>query len=272
MKKSIGILMFILVSALTACGGPEDMIYVITREEGSGTRSAFCELTGVEDITLSAETNSSTAVVMQTVAGNPSAIGYISLGSLNDTVKALHIDSAQATPENVKNGSYVLGRPFYIATKNGLSDVARDFLNFILSAEGQAVIEENGYVSISAGEVFYSAKPVGEVTVAGSSSVAPVMEKLAEAYMSANTEAEVKLLTSDSSTGIRSAIEGLCDIGMTSRALKDKELEAGLTSTTLCMDGIAVIVHRNCPVENLSTEQLRQIFSGEITSWREVGA
>lgn len=275
MKKTIlWILALAMVLALTACGGNQsnNEISVVSREEGSGTRSAFVELTGVEvdDVdktTPKAEINSSTAVVMQTVAGNKAAIGYISLGSLNDTVKAVAVDGVKPSTGAVGDGSYPIARPFNVATKGELSDAAQDFLNFILSDAGQAVITDNGCVSKGSTGPFTSTNPSGTVTVIGSTSVGPVMEKLAEAYMSANSAVSVKVQTTDSSNGMSSTAEGLCDIGMASRAIKDSELEQGLTGTTICMDGIAVIVHNDNPVEGLTLEQVRAIFTGEITGW-----
>ena len=261
-----------------ACGGNggSDAIAVISREEGSGTRGAFVELTGVEvdkvDKTVAtAEISSSTAVVMQTVAGNRAAIGYISLGSLDNTVKAVKVDGVEATADNVKNGTYPICRPFNIATKGDLSDAAKDFIAFIQSDEGQQVITDKGCVSTGSTGAFTSGNPTGTVVVEGSSSVTPVMEKLAEAYMAINSGVTVKVQQSDSSTtGMTSAIEGLCDIGMASREVKDSEKEQGLDVTTICMDGIAVVVNNDSTVDNLSLEQIRQIFTGEVTDWSAV--
>lgn len=273
MKKIWSILLVMaLLASLCGCGSVSREITVISREEGSGTRSAFVELTGVEqdkvdNTTPRAEINSSTAVVMQTVAGNKNAIGYISLGSLNDTVKAIAIDGVSPSIETVADGSYPIARPFNIAVRDDLSKAAQDFLNFIFSDEGQAVITENGCVSSGATGPFVSANPSGKVIVAGSSSVSPVMEKLAEAYMSVNSSVEVKLQTSDSSNGMSSVAEGLCDIGMASRALKDSETAKGLTGMTICMDGIAVIVNQDNACDSLTLEQVRQIFTGELTEW-----
>ncbi|MDD6643576.1 MAG: substrate-binding domain-containing protein [Faecousia sp.] len=263
----------VLCLSLAACGNSgSDTITVLSREEGSGTRSAFVELTGIEQdkvdrTTPKAEINSSTAVVTQTVVGNQNAIGYISLGSLDDSVKALTIDGVAPGVETVGNGSYPISRPFNVATKGELSEAAQDFLNFILSDEGQAVITKNGYVSIGSTGSFVSTNPGGTVKVAGSSSVSPVMEKLAEAYMSANSAVEIKLQTSDSSNGMSSTAEGLCDIGMASRAVKDSEKEKGLTETTICMDGIAVIVNKENSINGLTLAQVCDIFTGTVTSW-----
>ena len=256
-------------------------IKVISREEGSGTRGAFIELFGIEEkdadgnkvdmTTVEADTTSSTSVMMTAVAGNAYAIGYISLGSLNDTVKAIKIDGVEASVENVKAGTYQVARPFNIAVKEGLSEVAQDFIDFIMSAEGQKVIEEAGYVTVADDAAAYSgSKPEGKVVVAGSSSVTPVMEKLKEAYLAINTNAEIEVQQSDSSNGMAWAIDGTCDIGMASRELKDSELEKGLIPTVIAMDGIAVIVNNESVVEELTSEQVKSIFTGESVTWNEI--
>ena len=258
-----------------------ELITVVSREEGSGTRSAFIELFGVEQedasgnkvdmTTVEANISNSTSVVMTTVGGNEYAIGYISLGSLNDTVKAVQIEGVDATVENIKNGSYAVSRPFNIATKEGLSEVAADFVAYIMSAEGQAIVAENGYITVADDAAAYAGSaPAGNVVVAGSSSVTPVMEKLAEGYQAVNPNATIEVQQSDSSTGMNMAMEGTCDIGMASRALKDSELEAGLTPTVIAMDGIAVIVNNASPVSDLSVEPVRSIFTGEVTEWSEI--
>lgn len=276
LKQGIAILAVLaLCLSLAACGSDTDEITVISREDGSGTRSAFIELTGVEQdgvdrTTQKAEINSSTAVVTQTVVGNKNAIGYISLGSLDESVKALAIDGVQPSVETVGNGTYPISRPFNVATKGTLSEAAQDFLNFILSDEGQTVITSNGYVSNGSTGPFVSTNPSGTVTVAGSSSVSPIMEKLAEAYMSANSAVTIKLQTTDSSNGMTSTAEGLCDIGMASRAVKDSEKEKGLVETTICMDGIAVIVNKENSVDGLTLAQVCSIFTGEVTAWGDL--
>ena len=257
-----------------------DPITVVSREDGSGTRGAFIELFGVEEkdadgnkvdnTTEEAEITNNTAVMMSTVAGDVDAIGYISLGSLNDSVKAVKIDGVEATAENIKSGEYKVSRPFNIATNGEVSDVAQDFIDYILSPEGQAVIEENGYISIDDVKDAESTQPEGKVVVAGSSSVTPVMEKLKEAYAEVNPNAEIEIQQSDSTTGMTSAIDGICDIGMASRELKDEELEAGLTSITIANDGIAIIVNNDNPTDDLSVDQVKSIYVGETTTWGDL--
>ena len=249
-------------------------IAVISREDGSGTRGAFVELTGVEQkidgkkvdmTTEDAQITNNTAVMMTTVAGDTYAIGYISLGSLNDSVKAVKVAGVEATAENVKSGAYKVARPFNIAWKeDALSDAGKDFIAYILSSEGQAIVNANGYVGSDDAAAYEAAGVTGKVVVAGSSSVSPVMEKLAEAYMAANTGVEIEIQTSDSTTGMTSAMEGACEIGMASRELKEAEA-AELESTAIAMDGIAVIVNNENPVENLSLEQIGAIYTGETT-------
>ena len=255
-------------------------ISVTSREEGSGTRGAFIELFGIEEkndkgekvdyTSLDADITNSTSVMLTTVSGNAYAIGYISLGSLNDTVKAVNIDDAEATVANIKSGEYKIARPFNIATKGDLSALAQDFINYIMSKDGQTVIEDNGYISVSDAAAFTSTKPTGKIVVAGSSSVTPVMEKLKEAYLAINTGAEIEIQMSDSTTGMTSAIDGICDIGMASREIKDSELEKGLTGLTIAMDGIAVIINNDNPVKNLTPEQVKAIFKGDVTLWKDV--
>lgn len=272
----------LLTASLTGCGGNKanDTITVVSREDGSGTRGAFIELIGIEekdaegnkvDKTIaSAEITNSTSVMMTTIAGNESAIGYISLGSLDDTVKAVKIDGVEATAENVKNGTYKVSRPFNIATMGDVSEVTQDFIDFIMSEDGQAVVEDAGYISQGNNGAYEPADVSGKIIVAGSSSVTPVMEKLSEAYMAINPEVEIEVQQSDSTTGMTSAMEGVCDIGMASRDLKDSELEAGLVPTAIALDGIAVVVNNNSDIEELTSEQVRQIYIGEVTKWSEV--
>lgn len=261
-------------SAFTGCGNSGNSeITVISREEGSGTRGAFVELMGImqdeKDMTTSsAETSQSTSVVISTVEGNKNAIGYISLGSLSDSVKAIQIDGVDATVENVKNGTYSLSRPFVICTKEDVGDAAEDFMNFILSDDGQAIIGEE-YISVSSGE-FQSNGASGKVTVAGSTSVGPVMEQMADAYMEINSNVTVEIQQTGSGAGITSTIEGACDIGMSSRELKQEEIDKGLIPTQIALDGIAVIVNKENSADSLTSEQIRQIYVGEITDWNDI--
>ena len=255
-------------------------IGVISREDGSGTRGAFIELFGIEQAdesgekvdytTDSAVITNSTSVMMTTVAGDLYSIGYISLGSLNDTVKAVKIDGVEASAENIENGTYKIARPFNIATKDGLSAEAQDFIDFIMSADGQAVIEDNGYIAVSDAAAYSGKVDSGKVVVAGSSSVTPVMEKLKEAYLALNPDVTIEIQQSDSSTGITNTIDGTCDIGMASRDLKDSELEQGLTPTVIAMDGIAVIVNNESEVDELTSDQVKDIFTGTSTVWSDV--
>ena len=253
-------------------------IAVVTREEGSGTRDAFTELTGVlvkdgdkktDNTTSSAVTINSTEAVITNVKDNDAAIGYISLGSLNDTVKAVKVGSVEATAENVKSGDYVISRPFNIAYKGELSEVAQDFVDYILSSDGQKVVADEGYVSVTENAAYSGKKPEGKISVAGSSSVSPVMEKLAEAYQKVNTNAKVEIQTSDSSAGMQAAMEGTCDIGMASRELKDKEASS-LTATTIAKDGIAIIVNKANSCEDLTVDRIKSIYTGETTVWSDV--
>ena len=280
MKKLVSLLLTLALLLTTACA-MADEINVISREDGSGTRGALIELFGSEQknaegkktdyTTDDCDITNSTSVMMTSVAGNACAIGYLSLGSMNETVKALTIDGAAASVENIKNGSYKVARPFNIATKAEVSDAAADFIAFIMSAEGQAVIEANGYIAVvEEAPAFEGGKVSGKIVVAGSSSVTPVMEKLKEAYETLNPNVEIELQQSDSSSGMTSTINGVCDIGMASRALKESEIEKGLTGLTIAMDGIAVIVRLDNPVDGLTTEQVRDIYMGEITDWSEV--
>lgn len=268
-------------SGASGAANASDEISVYSREDGSGTRGAFVELLGIEQkdasgekvdmTTQSAAITNSTSVMMTSVAGDENGIGYISLGSLNETVKALEIDGAQATAENVKSGEYKVARPFNIVTKDGLSDTAQDFINFIMSADGQKIVEDNNYIAVSEGATTYTPSGVtGKVVVAGSSSVTPVMEKLAEAYKALNSGVTVEVQQSDSTTGVNMAVEGTCDIGMASRELKDSETAAGVKATVIAQDGIAVIVAPSSTVTGLTSEQVMKIYTGEITSWADV--
>ncbi len=299
MKKSVSLLLagLMLCGALAGCGGNNNTaentdsqteqtsestgtsgaIHVVSREDGSGTRGAFVELTGVEDdngdnTTVDAEIANRTDAVLTTVAGNEAAIGYVSLGSLNDTVKAVTVDGVEATVDNVKSGTYTLSRPFNIATKGEPTGVAKDFINFILSADGQAIVEEENYIKVDdAAPAFTSDGSSGQIAVGGSSSVSPVMEKLIEAYQTVNPNAKIELQTSDSTSGMTGAMDGTFAIGMASRELKDEEA-AQLTGTAIALDGIAVIVNTANTVENLTMDQIRSIYVGETTDWADVAA
>ena len=266
----------------TTGGDMTGEITVLSREDGSGTRGAFIELFGIEqkndagekeDMTTDdAQITNSTSVMMTTVQGNPKAIGYISLGSLDESVvKAVEIDGAAPTVENVKAGTYKVVRPFNIATKGEASEVAQDFINFIMSADGQKIIEKEGYISEAKGAKAYKASGLkGTITLAGSTSVAPVMEVLADNYKKLNDGVEIEIQQTGSGAGIQSTIEGVCDIGMASRALEDEESKEGLESKQIALDGIAVIVNPDNSVDELTTDQIMKIFTGEITDWSDI--
>ena len=254
-------------------------ITIVSREDGSGTRGAFIELFGIEEkkdgekvdmTTDDAQITNSTSVMLTTVAGDDYAIGYVSLGSLNDTVKAVKIDGEEATEQNIKDGKYKICRPFNIATKKGAdNEVAKDFIAYIMSKEGQQVISDNGYIGDDSAEAYAGSKPSGKAVVGGSSSVSPVMEKLIEAYKKVNTGAEIELQTTDSTTGMTSAIDGSYDIGMASRELQDEEKDK-LDSQVIATDGIAVIVNKNNTTDELSSDQVKTIYTGDATTWDEV--
>lgn len=280
MKKIISIVAAVaLMAALFAgCAGSNtSKINVITREDGSGTRSAFIELFGIEsenengdkmdNTVITAETTNSTSVMITSVASDPNAIGYISMGSLGEDVKPVMIDGAAPTVENVENGTYKVCRPFNIAVMDGISQTAQDFIDFIMSEEGQRVVSENGYIPQGTGGAYSGSAPAGTVTVAGSSSVTPVMEKLKEAYEQVNPNAQIVVQQNDSTTGVTSAIDGICDIAMVSRELKESELSAGLSPATIAIDGIAVIVNPDNPVDSLTSEEVKAIYTGEKTEW-----
>lgn len=253
-------------------------ISIITREDGSGTRGAFIELFGIEeknadgekiDNTIStAEVTNSTSVMLTTVAGNQNAIGYISLGSLNDSVKALKVDGVAPSEETVLDGTYKISRPFNIVQKNTDNKIAQDFIKFILSPDGQKVVTKNGYISKEAGEAYEASNLEGKITVAGSSSVTPVMEKLKEAYNKLNSNVTIDIQQSDSTTGVSATQEGIADIGMVSRELKDTEND--LTPTVIALDGIAVIVNNKRDFKDISADAVKEIYTGKITKWSEV--
>ena len=282
-KKIVGILAAAVIGTTafaTVASAASGTINVISREDGSGTRGAFIELFGIQEekdgekvdmTTVDATITNSTSVMMTTVAGDENAIGYISLGSLNDTVKAVKIDGAEATAENVASDTYKVSRPFNIVTGEKASEAAQDFVNYIMSEEGQQIVEDNGYIKADAEAKPYEAADVeGKVVVAGSSSISPVMEKLKEAYEAVNKNVTVEVQQSDSTTGVTSAAEGICDIGMASRELKDEETEMNLTATVIAKDGIAVVVNNENEVEDLTSDQVKAIFTGETTEWEDL--
>ncbi|MDD5602475.1 MAG: substrate-binding domain-containing protein [Eubacteriales bacterium] len=281
----------IFLTALTGCSSPgadndtfdsSRQINVISREGGSGTRGAFIELMGIEEkgtdgkktdrTTVEAIIANKTDVVLTGVAGDKYSIGYISLGSLNDSVKALSIDGAAASVENIKNKSYNVARPFNVAVRKGvISALAEDFIAFVMSREGQAVVAK-GYIAVNdAAEMYSGSKPSGKLVIAGSSSVSPIMEKLVEAYRVVNTGAVIEVQTSDSTAGMTAARDGTCDIGMASRELKASELEE-LDPLAIALDGIAVIVNNSNPLDGLKSSDVRKIYIGEIESWDEVNS
>ncbi len=267
-------------SSSSDASAPSGTISVLSREEGSGTRGAFVELFGVEEenadgekvdnTTVDAQVTNSTAVMMTGVAQDPQAIGYISLGSLDDSVKALKVDGAEASAENVKNGTYKVSRPFNIVTGDSLSDVAQDFVDYILSSDGQAIVGEDYIPVDDAAEAYAGTSPEGSVVVAGSSSVSPVMEKLKEGYEAVNPNASIEIQTSDSTTGVESTISGICDIGMASRELKDTETSEGVTGTQIAIDGIAIIVNNENSMTDITSDQVKQIYTGEVTNWEDL--
>ena len=273
----------VMALGLAGCGnsgGSSDSgdngITVISREEGSGTRDAFTELTGVlqDDVDKTvdtAEISNSTSVVLQSVADNPKAIGYVSLGSLDDSVKALKVDGTEPSVDTVKSGDYKLQRPFNIVTKGKVKELPQDFIDYIMSADGQKIIEKEGYISEAKGAKAYKASGLkGTITLAGSTSVAPVMEVLADNYKKLNDGVEIEIQQTGSGAGIQSTIEGVCDIGMASRALEDEESKEGLESKQIALDGIAVIVNSDNSVDELTTDQIMKIFTGEITDWSDI--
>lgn len=292
----LAVLSLSAVLALASCGGDQtadtgdtqsagssfdssSAFTVVSREDGSGTRGAFTELFGIEEEDANGNTADLTTeeaiianrtdVMLTNVAGDEYAIGYVSLGSLNDSVKAVDIDGAAATAENVQNGTYKVSRPFNIVTKDGLSDVAQDFINFIMSKEGQEICAGD-YIPVDAeAAAFAGTNPSGRVTVVGSSSVSPLMEELKEAYQAVNPSAEIEIQTNDSTSGVNGAIEGTCDIGMASRELSDSEASQ-VTATAIAIDGIAVIVNSENPTDALTSQNVKDIFTGTITTWADI--
>ena len=302
MRKSrkamaLAVSVILTMGSLVGCGGSESTenadggsssatqeISVVSREDGSGTRGAFVELTGVEEkdadgnkidnTTMDAIISNSTSIVMTTVSGNENAIGYISLGSLDDTVKGVKVDGVEPTAENIIAGNYQLSRPFNIVTKGSTSEtseVAQDFINYIMSEEGQKVISDNGYIKVDNAGTFSSNGAEGKIVVAGSSSVTPVMEKLVEAYKGVNENATIEIQTTDSTTGISSVSEGTYNIGMASRDLKDSEKSDNIENMVIAKDGIAVVVNKNNTISNVKADDIMKIYTGEVTTWDKVG-
>lgn len=276
----------VVAGAFAACssnknnaqGGSSSLgqITVISREEGSGTRDAFTELAGIVDenktdqTTDTAEITNSTSVMMSTVSGNEKAIGYVSLGSLSDEVKAVSLNGVAPSTETVKDGSYLLQRPFNIAYIDGsLSDVAKDFLSYIMSSQAAQIIDKEGYISMDTTQSYTATNISGTVTLAGSTSVAPLMNVLADEYEALNPNVKIEIQESGSTAGIQSATEGAVDIAMSSRALKDDELKT-LKPQQIALDGIAVIVNKANKIDNITTDKIKQIYTGEITAWDDV--
>lgn len=281
-KKSIRkltglvVVVVMVMTTLASCGQNKDQIYVVTREEGSGTRTAFAELAGVTDkegrdiITQQAEVTNSTAVMLQTIAGNKNAIGYVSLGSLSEDVKAVKVEGIPVNIETIKNGEYEIARPFNIVTKSEMSEVTADFIEYILSKEGQKIVEKQGYIKDADARTYQKKNAIkGKITIAGSTSVAPVIEVIAASYMEMYPEVKIEIQQSGSSAGVIAVNEGVSDIGLASRELKGEENRLGLKSTKIAMDGIVVIVNKENIVENMSKNDIKRIFSGQSINWND---
>lgn len=271
-KYALGLLAGLLLSTSAIA----ENIYPISREQGSGTRGAFVEIfeiqkkikdKKVDATTQKAEVTNSTGVMITTVAGSKNSIGYISLGSLSDTIKALKIDGVAPSVENINNKSYKISRPFNVVTK-ATNPLIEDFLKYSISTQAKGIVEKAGYIAV-AKESFKSTQPSGKLVIAGSSSVTPLMEKLAESYKLVNPNAILEIQQSDSTTGVNSVVEGIADIGMVSREVKDSEIKKGITPLVLAIDGLAVIVNKDNKVENLTKDSVKKIFLGEITKWQD---
>lgn len=252
-------------------------IHVVTREDGSGTRGAFVEIAGVVDdngddmTTPTATVQNSTNGVMQAVAGDVHSIGYISLGSLDDSVKAISVNDVEATPENVQSGDYEVARNFNVTYGQELSEQAQDFYDFFFSAQAQEVVEEEGYVaSVSDPEEYEASDVSGDITVVGSTSVEPLMQRFSEVYGELNPNANIDITAPGSGAGITAAIDGTADIGMASRELDEDESSEVMGTDAIAVDGIAVIGHNDNPTENLALEDVSGIYLGDITTWDEV--
>lgn len=289
-KKFLAVMSAIVITTLafTGCGSSNDEstgkadegvsgeITVVSREEGSGTRDAFVELLGIVDeeendlTTEMAEVTNSTSVMLSTVAQNAKAIGYVSLGSLSDEVKAVQVDGVEATAENIKSGSYKVSRPFNLAYKeNDLTDLDKDLIKFIMSEQGQEIVDREGYISLDAEGSYEAAGLKGKITLAGSTSVAPLMDVIKDEYVKLNPDVTIEIQESGSSAGIQSAMEGATEIGMSSRELKEDEAKE-LTSKQIAMDGIAVIVNQENTIDNLTSDQIKSIYTGDVTDWADV--
>lgn len=284
MKRTIPFLMLLaMILMVSGCGTSSDTINMVSREDGSGTRSAFSEIFDItsknddgsiqDDTYIKSEITNSTAVVMLTVSEDVNALGYISMGSLNDSVKALEINGVAATPANVKNGSYPVERPFILAVKDRDNPLIEDFLKFIESREGQKIIDDLGYVgTVDNPDGFTAASKSGKITISGSSSVTPLIDALAEEYMAYNPSVTIEIQQSDSTTGMTSVEQGISDIGMSSRDLKDSELDQGLIPIQIAHDGLAVIVNPDNPLDSLTMDQVREIYTGQITTWSDLNS
>lgn len=252
-------------------------IHVITREDGSGTRTAFTEIAGVVDendddiITPTATVQNGTNAVMQGVAGDVYSIGYISLGSLNDSVKAVSVNGVAAEADLVASGEYEVARNFNVTYGGELSEVAQDFWDFMFSAQGQELAVDEGYVAADASAPEYEAKGLsGDITIVGSTSVEPVIEAMSEAYRELNPDVSIDITAPGSGAGVTAAIDGTADIGMASRELSDEEQDQVTETAAIAVDGIAVIVHNDNPLEDLSLEDIAGIYLGDLTSWNGV--
>ena len=249
------------------------VIAVFTREDGSGTRSAFIEITGVgDDMYVEAVVQNETAQILTSVETNEAGIGYVSVGSLSDSVKALEIDGVLPSNDTIMDGTYTLQRPFLVVVTDEKKDdpLVQDFIDFMLSAQGQEISASRWTMVLSNAHTYESSGLTGLLTVGGSTSVEPLMQRLREAYIALNPGVEIEVSGGGSGTGINQATEGILDIGMSSRELRDAEKEE-LTDIAIALDGVAVIVNKANPINELSIEQVKEIFTGEKTRWNQIG-
>lgn len=276
MKKIVVIFAaFLLTVLLTGCRENAD-INVISREAGSGTRDAFTQLTGIKEngsdnTAVTSEITSSTFVVIKSVAGDKNAIGYVSLGTLAGDIKALKINGTAPSAENIENGTYPLVRTFNIVDRGDLTAEAQDFVDFVMSAEGREIIEKEGYVA--AGEADSPEKSEkdsrkGRIVIAGSTSVAPLMDVLADKYMKYHPKVKIEIQQTGSGAGITSVLAGACDIGISSRELTEEEMAKGARASAIARDGIVVIVNQENETEDMTIDEIRDIFTGRRTVWR----